>query len=81
MAPRQATSDVLIALFGLTPAEARLAIRLVNGLSLDEAAISLGVSRNTAKSHLRAVFSKTGVTRQPQLIQLILNSVVTLAGE
>ncbi|WP_269617985.1 helix-turn-helix transcriptional regulator [Zhongshania sp. BJYM1] len=80
MAPRQAPSDVLIALFGLTPAEARLAIRLVNGLSLDEAAVSLGVSRNTAKSHLSAVFSKTGVTRQTQLIQLILNSVVTLAG-
>lgn len=80
MAPRQAPSEVLTALFGLTPAEARLAIRLVNGLSLEEAAMSLGVSRNTAKSHLSAIFSKTGVTRQTQLIQLILNSVVTLAG-
>jgi DNA-binding CsgD family transcriptional regulator/PAS domain-containing protein len=80
MAPRQAPSEVLTALFGLTPAEARLAVRLVNGFSLEEAAMSLGVSRNTAKSHLSAIFSKTGATRQTQLIQLILNSVVTLAG-
>jgi DNA-binding CsgD family transcriptional regulator/PAS domain-containing protein len=78
---RKAPSDVLAALFGLTPAESRLAIKLVNGLSLDEASTSLGVSRNTAKSHLSAVFAKTGVGRQTQLIQLILNSVVTLAGE
>lgn len=81
MAPRQAPSDVLIALFGLTPAEAKLAIRLVNGQSLDEASESLNISRNTAKSHLSSVFSKTGVARQTQLIQLILNSVVTLAGD
>ncbi len=80
MAPRQAPSDVLIALFGLTPAESKLAIRLVNGQSLDEASESLNISRNTAKSHLSSVFSKTGVARQTQLIQLILNSVVTLAG-
>ncbi|WP_372864667.1 helix-turn-helix transcriptional regulator [Spongiibacter sp.] len=80
MAPRQAPSDVLIELFGLTPAESKLAIRLVNGQSLDEASESLNISRNTAKSHLSSVFSKTGVARQTQLIQLILNSVVTLAG-
>ncbi len=81
MAPRQAPSDVLIELFGLTPAESKLAVRLVNGQSLDEASLSLNISRNTAKSHLSSVFSKTGVARQTQLIQLILNSVVTLAGE
>ncbi len=80
MAPRLAPSDVLIELFGLTPAESKLAMRLVNGQSLDEASVSLNVSRNTAKSHLSSVFSKTGVARQTQLIQLILNSVVTLAG-
>lgn len=81
MAPRQTPSDVLIELFGLTPAESKLAIRLVNGQSLDEASESLNISRNTAKSHLSSVFSKTGVARQTQLIQLILNSVVTLAGD
>lgn len=78
--PRQAPTDVLIELFGFTPAESKLALRLVNGLTLDEASEELGISRNTAKSHLSAVFSKTGVARQTQLIQLILNSVATLGG-
>ena len=79
--PRQAPSDILIELFGFTPAESKLALRLVNGLTLDEASEELGISRNTAKSHLSSVFSKTGVARQTQLIQLILNSVATLGGE
>lgn len=77
---RQAPSDILIELFGFTPAESKLALRLVNGLTLDEASEELGISRNTAKSHLSSVFSKTGVARQTQLLQLILNSVATLGG-
>jgi len=48
---------------------------LANGLTLDEAATELDVSRNTVKSHLSAVFAKTGVNRQTQLVQLILKSV------
>lgn len=79
--PRQAPSDILIELFGFTPAESKLALRLVNGLTLDEASSELGISRNTAKSHLSSVFSKTGVARQTQLIQLILNSVATFGGD
>ncbi|MBB3046806.1 DNA-binding CsgD family transcriptional regulator/uncharacterized coiled-coil protein SlyX [Litorivivens lipolytica] len=79
--PRQAPSDILIELFGFTPAESKLALRLVNGLTLDEASEELGISRNTAKSHLSSVFSKTGVARQTQLIQLILNSVATFGGD
>ncbi|CAH0992573.1 hypothetical protein SIN8267_02706 [Sinobacterium norvegicum] len=72
---REAPTSALTALFGFTPAESALAMRLANGLTLDEASAELGVSRNTAKSHLSAVFSKTGVTRQTKLVQLILKSV------
>ena len=72
---REAPTSALTALFGFTPAESALAMRLANGLTLDEASQELGVSRNTAKSHLSAVFSKTGVTRQTKLVQLILKSV------
>lgn len=64
--------------FGLTPSESALAMELANGLSLEEAARSLGVRPNTARAHLRAIFSKTGVRRQTELVRLILNSVVTL---
>lgn len=73
--PREAPHDVLMTLFGFTRAEANLALLLANGATLDEACEQLGISRNTGKSHLSAVFSKTGVTRQTRLVQLILRSV------
>lgn len=77
---READAEVLCQLFGFTRAESRLALQLANGATLDEAAENLHVSRNTAKSHLSALFSKTGVARQSRLIQLILQSVAPLAS-
>lgn len=64
----------LVALFGLTPAEARLAARIADGAGLDEAAEALGVTRNTARSQLQAIFAKTGVNRQGELVRLLLGS-------
>ncbi len=74
----QVPRDVVKTLFDLTPAEAQLAMILANGLTLDETAEELGISRNTARAHLRSIFSKTGVTRQTMLVRLILKSVATL---
>lgn len=74
----RAPHEVVRQLFSLTPSETALAMQLVNGLSLDEAAETLNVKRNTARAHLRAIFSKTGVTRQTELVRLLLNSVVSL---
>lgn len=68
--------DIARQLFNFTPAEANLAIELVNGLSLDEAASKLAVSLNTVRAHLRAIFSKAGVTRQSELVRVILNGVL-----
>ncbi|MFC6672030.1 helix-turn-helix transcriptional regulator [Marinobacterium aestuariivivens] len=74
----QAPQEVVKQLFGLTPAEASLAMLLANGLTLDEASEELEISRNTARAHLRSIFSKTGVTRQTMLVRLILKSVASL---
>lgn len=76
--PSQAPSAVLMDLFGFTRAEARLALQLANGHTLLEACEELHISRNTGKSQLSAVFSKTGVARQSQLLQLILRSVAPM---
>ena len=65
-------------LFQLTAAETMLAIKLANGLSLEEAAEALNIRRNTARAHLRSIFSKTGVRRQTELVRIFLNSVVLL---
>lgn len=74
----EAPIQIIKQLFGFTPAEAALAMLMANGCTLDEAAEALGISRNTVRTHLRAVFAKTGVTRQPQLVSLILKSVASL---
>lgn len=71
--------DIARQLFDFTPAEAHLAIELLNGLSLDEAAEKLGILRNTGRAHLRAIFSKTGVTRQSELVRVLLNGVLGLS--
>nr|WP_180206712.1 helix-turn-helix transcriptional regulator [Pseudomonas sp. SbOxS1]NYU06979.1 helix-turn-helix transcriptional regulator [Pseudomonas sp. SbOxS1] len=65
-------------LFNLTKAETALAMELANGLSLEEAAEILNIRRNTARAHLRSIFSKTGVRRQTELVRIMLNSVVAL---
>jgi DNA-binding CsgD family transcriptional regulator/PAS domain-containing protein len=76
--PTGAPADLLMTLFGFTRAEANLALQLANGATLVEACEALNISRNTGKSHLSSVFAKTGVTRQPRLVQLILRSVAPM---
>jgi len=61
--------------FGLTPAETRLAVYLVAGKSLVEISAYLHLSRETIKSQLRSLFEKTGTHRQGELIALILSSI------
>ena len=67
-------------MFQLTPTETSLVIQLANGLSLDEASEALNIRRNTARAHLRSIYSKTGVRRQPELVRIFLNSVVMLGS-
>ena len=59
---------------GLTRAEARLAIALLDGRRLREAADDFGVSFATARTHLARIFQKTGVSSQAQLVCLLLKS-------
>jgi DNA-binding CsgD family transcriptional regulator len=59
-------------LFGLTPAEARLARILAAGDSLKDAAEQLAVAESTVKSQLKSIFAKTDTSRQSQLVRLVL---------
>jgi len=63
--------EVLRTLFGLTAAEARLAIYIFDGHSLSEAAELNCVSRETVKSQIASVFQKTGARRQSELVRLL----------
>jgi len=64
-------ADLLRLLFDLTPAEARLTRRLVEGQTLAAAAAGLSIMEATARVHLRRVFAKTGVGRQAELVRLL----------
>jgi len=77
-ASRALSQEGLSALFGLTPAEARVTQQITLGRSLDEIAVLLSVSLNTVKTHLKRVFSKVGVRRQPELLQAIYSSPLWL---
>lgn len=67
-------TDLLQRCYGLTAAEARLTMILLEGHSLKEAAELCDVTKNTAKSQLKNVFAKTQVQRQAELIRLLLNN-------
>jgi len=75
----QSSREVLQRLFRLTPMEIEIALQLVAGLTLDEAAVAAGIAKNTARAHLRGIFAKTGATRQAVLVKTLLSSVVSMA--
>lgn len=58
--------------FDLTPAEARLAAMLVNGRTPEDCARGLNVKISTVRSQLASIFRKTGTSRQPDLVRLVL---------
>lgn len=63
--------DVLITLYDLTPAEARVVLQVGKGSPPQQSAAALGISENTLKTHLTRIFSKTGMTRQADLVSLV----------
>jgi DNA-binding CsgD family transcriptional regulator/PAS domain-containing protein len=59
-------------LFGLTPAETRLALALFEGLAPADAATRFAVSPHTVHSQLARIFEKTGVKKQAELVRLMM---------
>jgi DNA-binding CsgD family transcriptional regulator len=59
--------------FGLTKAEARLALCLAKGWSLATAAEAFNIKLTTIRSQLRQVFSKTGTSRQAEFVAMLLS--------
>lgn len=63
-------------LLGLTLAEARLTALVGVGLAPREAGARLGITEETARTTLKRVFQKTGVTRQSELSALLARMAV-----
>lgn len=69
-------SNLLGQLFGLSPAESRLAAALCVGSTLNEYAARAGVAVGTARYQLKQIMSKTQVSKQSQLVQRLCTSVI-----
>jgi DNA-binding CsgD family transcriptional regulator len=67
----QFSARELNALYSMTGAEARLALLIHHGLTLQDAAQTLHITKNTARTHMKAVYAKTGVHRQADLVRLL----------
>lgn len=68
-------------LFGLTKAEATVAHALASGASLEDASVASGITVASARTYLKRIFSKTGVSRQGELIQLLLSTPMPLSRQ
>jgi DNA-binding CsgD family transcriptional regulator len=73
-----AEAQTFTSLYGLTPAEARLASSLVRGMSPAQAAAALGLTINTVRTHLKHIFSKTETRRQSDLVRVLLTGPAPL---
>lgn len=69
-------------LFGLTSAQARVASELASGKTIKQIAFYSGVSVNTVRHHVKAIFAKTGTNRQVELVQMLARlAQVNSAGQ
>ena len=73
---READVELLSRLFGLTPAEVRVARELVAGEQVRSISEKLGVAQETVRTHVKHVLGKTGCRRQGDLIRLVWSNFV-----
>jgi DNA-binding CsgD family transcriptional regulator len=66
--------------FGLTYAQARLAIEIAKGEGLKVCTQRLGIAMSTGRSHLRQIFQKTETRRQAELVRVISACRVNVPG-
>lgn len=65
--------------FRLTRAEQRVLDLILDGETLAGTAARLGIAISTARTHLRKIFEKSGVSRQPELVKLAATIAPTVA--
>ncbi|HYD07570.1 MAG TPA: helix-turn-helix transcriptional regulator [Reyranella sp.] len=75
-------AESLRSIYRLTPAESRLCELLKEGHSLREAADLLFVQASTAASQLKSIFIKMGISRQADLVRMLVDiAALARAGE
>ena len=70
-------SPLILDLHGLTSRERQITQLLLRGLPTTDIAQMLCISRHTLSDHMKAIFTKLGVTSRPELTALLLDQVLT----
>jgi DNA-binding CsgD family transcriptional regulator len=71
----------LAELFSLKPGESKLALALCRGKSIAEAAEEIGLTVESARTYSKSIFAKTGAKGQPDLVRIIMGSILALAPD
>jgi len=69
----QVDSGMVAAMLGLTPAEGRVAALLAAGHTVRNIALMTGTKESSIRSHMKRIYSKRGISRQADLIRLVLS--------
>ncbi len=78
--PTDKLRNVVQASFGLTAAETEVMLRIATGMTLKQTAEELAVSVNTARNHLQAIYDKSGINRQGDLVLVVTQLSIILAA-
>ncbi len=62
----------ILAEYDLTPRQQQISLLLLQGLTNEDISLSLGISLNTVKTHLRNVYARTGTKNRKDLMSLML---------
>jgi DNA-binding CsgD family transcriptional regulator len=65
-------ATTMVALYGLTPTEARVADLLMQGVDIEQIQQRLHITQETYRFHVKRILAKTGTRKQSELMRLIL---------
>ena len=65
--------DVVTRTLGLTPAESQVAVWLADGKSVRDMATAMGLTEGTIYWHLKQIYRKLPISRQVDLVRLVLS--------
>jgi len=72
--------ELIAKAYGLTPAELRVMLGVVDVGGVPELSVALGVAETTVKTHLRRIFAKTGAERQADIVRIVAGFTSPLGG-
>jgi DNA-binding CsgD family transcriptional regulator len=76
--PRKAKCVLLSEFFRFTWAESNLASLLMQGKTVQDLAKALDISESTTRNHLKHMYTKTGTSKQIELLHMLLTSPASL---